>query len=611
MDISKIQFEQLSQSNGMDKAFEDFDVNNDGKINQSDINAAEDSALKTEITNILHMADEESGLDSDADFDTNENATKSSENAQSTSTSTKTKTLKDGKVVVYTLDASGKKISAKSTDKKGVVRESTYSYNSDGSFVKTTTNTTTGDVATKTYGANGKPQSSIVKDKNGKAIKQISWAYNADGSYTKITTNLTTGVTSTREYDASGKLTSASKINKKGQLVNTKVNYNADGTYTKTKINKNTKAKTVNTYDSSGKIINSVTTSKSKHNDRNNTVDLTTKEVTYSYNADGSYTKKTVTKTERNGNSLIRGDVKVQKFDSNGNEIPEDKSFEDCTYQNGKNYKDYIKSNGVTYVVVGSSGCGICNSMERMLKNNSGGVVSSVNASGANIVYTSNMDNSEYSALVKQFSAMHAGDGRGTLMLVKYVDGKAVSVSDISLSYIQPAYSILEDSNNTPTNYSATKNEHNSHGTLTASTVKNNTTGDTYTWNYAEKSSDDWYYTPSGTGTKKEYATYATSLIIKDSCGKIKEKHTFEKDNNNKGHIEYADGSTEEYTYKNCARYSHLPQKLEATRTLKDGTVLKCTYEYNSDGSYQEIAVNQKTGEKTITKYDSTCQKIS
>ncbi len=623
MDINKIQFGQLTQSKGINKAFEDLDVNNDGKINQADINAAQNNALKAEITNILNMADEESGLDNDADFDADENAKKSSESTQGTTT--KTKTLKDGKVIVYTLDASGKKISGKSTDKKGVVRESTYNYNSDGSFVKTTTNTTTGDVATKTYAANGKPQSSIVKDKNGKAIKQINWTYNADGSYTKVTTNLTTGATSTREYDASGKLSATNKINKKGQMVNTKVNYNSDGTYTKTSVNKSTKVQTVKTYDAQGRILSETKTknykagkSGGKYGNRE-AKEITT--ITYTYNADGSYIKKSVfegySKYKNNQNfSLNYGDVKVQKFDSSGKEVAEDKSFENCNFQNGKNYKDYVKETGVTYVVVGSQGCGICNSLERMLKNNTGGVVSSINATGANLVYASNMDNSDRQDLTRQFSALSFGDGRSTLMLVKYVDGKPVSVSNLSIAYREPIYSMLVEAENVPTNYTATSNKHNEHGTLIESTVKNNTTGDTYTWNFAEKGDNDWYYTASGTGKKKEYASYATSLVIRDSSGKQKEKYTFDKDYNKDGNltgkIEYADGSTEEAVFSSrWAEYSHMPYKLSSTRTLKDGTVLKCTYKYNDDGSYQEIAVNQATGEKTITKYDKSLQKIS
>ena len=36
MDIDKIQFGQLAQSKGIDRAFEDLDVNNDGKINAVD-----------------------------------------------------------------------------------------------------------------------------------------------------------------------------------------------------------------------------------------------------------------------------------------------------------------------------------------------------------------------------------------------------------------------------------------------------------------------------------------------------------------------------------------------------------------------------------------------
>ena len=43
MDIEKIQFGQLAQSKGINKSFEDLDVNNDGKINSADEVSATDA----------------------------------------------------------------------------------------------------------------------------------------------------------------------------------------------------------------------------------------------------------------------------------------------------------------------------------------------------------------------------------------------------------------------------------------------------------------------------------------------------------------------------------------------------------------------------------------
>ncbi len=60
MDISKIQFGELSQSKSVDKSFEDLDVNNDGKINSADEVSAVSAAIKDAIQSLLSDVDEES-----------------------------------------------------------------------------------------------------------------------------------------------------------------------------------------------------------------------------------------------------------------------------------------------------------------------------------------------------------------------------------------------------------------------------------------------------------------------------------------------------------------------------------------------------------------------
>lgn len=73
MEINRVIFEQLAQSKGIDKSFEDFDVNNDGVISDEDINiTGENQALAFEIANLLNLVDEESDLAEDANFE-NEN----------------------------------------------------------------------------------------------------------------------------------------------------------------------------------------------------------------------------------------------------------------------------------------------------------------------------------------------------------------------------------------------------------------------------------------------------------------------------------------------------------------------------------------------------------
>ena len=78
MDISKIQFGQLSQSKDIEKAFEDLDVNNDGVINEKDTAAATNKALSAEITNLLNEVDNDADVEILGDFVDDTNSVKSS-----------------------------------------------------------------------------------------------------------------------------------------------------------------------------------------------------------------------------------------------------------------------------------------------------------------------------------------------------------------------------------------------------------------------------------------------------------------------------------------------------------------------------------------------------
>ncbi len=73
MEIDKILFGQLVETKGIENPFEDFDVNNDGIINEEDAAvAASNQALSEQITNLLNSDDEETTLVDEADFDENE-----------------------------------------------------------------------------------------------------------------------------------------------------------------------------------------------------------------------------------------------------------------------------------------------------------------------------------------------------------------------------------------------------------------------------------------------------------------------------------------------------------------------------------------------------------
>ena len=79
MKIDKISFEQMAQNKGIDKAFEDFDVNNDGIINE------QDAALAAQITNLLNSVDEEAKLSADGDFDFDNNSERTTDSLDNSS----------------------------------------------------------------------------------------------------------------------------------------------------------------------------------------------------------------------------------------------------------------------------------------------------------------------------------------------------------------------------------------------------------------------------------------------------------------------------------------------------------------------------------------------
>ena len=69
MDISKLQFGQLSAKLNISKKFEDLDVNKDNKINAEDVLTASDSETLEVLNQVLSSVDEDSALEDDVEFD--------------------------------------------------------------------------------------------------------------------------------------------------------------------------------------------------------------------------------------------------------------------------------------------------------------------------------------------------------------------------------------------------------------------------------------------------------------------------------------------------------------------------------------------------------------
>ena len=73
MEINKILFEQLAGTKGIENPFEDFDVNNDGVINEEDAAiSASNQALSQQITNLIGQVDCDEDVKIIGDFVENE-----------------------------------------------------------------------------------------------------------------------------------------------------------------------------------------------------------------------------------------------------------------------------------------------------------------------------------------------------------------------------------------------------------------------------------------------------------------------------------------------------------------------------------------------------------
>ncbi|MCR4880539.1 MAG: hypothetical protein K6A44_01115 [bacterium] len=116
------------------------------------------------------------------------------------------------KTRVTKYNSAGKRVSYTETYKNGTKKTATFKYNSNGSYSVTIKNQKSGTVCTKKYNSNNKITSSVTKTKKNimgqrRTTKKV-YSYNSDGSY-KVTSSDTgymgSGKVSVTNYDANGK----------------------------------------------------------------------------------------------------------------------------------------------------------------------------------------------------------------------------------------------------------------------------------------------------------------------------------------------------------------------------------------------------------------------
>ena len=310
---------------------------------------------------------------------------------------------------------------------------------SEGSYIKTKTKDDGKEVIT-TYNSNGKPVYTKTKDKDG-VERETTYSYNDDGSYTKTTINKSTGKTVTKNYDSAGKQISAKSVDKKGIERNSTYSYNDDGSYIKTTVNAKTKAKSKTKYDSEGNQISK--TSSSTYKESSNRKVKTNTE--YKYNSDGSYEKITTKKTyQKYGTEWKEVEnyksIDITKYDKDGKEITGDKDAKverldvDVT-----EYKDKVKSKGTTVVIFGA-GCGGCENLVTKCNN----AAQKLDSLGINVVNVANLGDTDAGELARKFGAAGYDDstdistwlrdkgGFSLPLVIKFVDGEPVASLDFS-----------------------------------------------------------------------------------------------------------------------------------------------------------------------------------
>lgn len=214
----------------------------------------------------------------------------------------------------------------------------------------------------------------------------------------------------------------------------------SDGTYTKTQ--KTKEGKTITTkYNSSGEIVSKQTNSSYKNG--NNLIKVDTE---YTYNSDGSYSKKEIKRTYSKNNAKKEWKeienyrtTKITKYDKDGKVVEGSKDAKverlglDVT-----DYKDKVKSKGTTVVIFGA-GCGGCENLVYRCNK----YAQELDALGINVVNVSNLKDTDAGELARKFGQANYNNetletwlkdkgGFCLPLIIKFEDGEPVASLNFS-----------------------------------------------------------------------------------------------------------------------------------------------------------------------------------
>ena len=244
---------------------------------------------------------------------------------------TKEITYPGGYTELDTFDAQGREVTVDSTGPDGSTSNSTYSFNADGSYVQTEVTTPAG----------------------GGTATTVVWDYDNSGNLTAKTITYPGGYIELDTFDAQGREVTADTTAPDGSTSNSTYSFNADGSYVQTEVNTPAGGEATTTvwnYDSGGNLTAKAIKNPDGSTEldtldaqgREVTVDYTgpdgsTSNLTYRYNADGSYVQTEVDTPAGGGASTTA----VWNYDSSGNVVTKS-----VTYPGGSTELDTFDAQG-------------------------------------------------------------------------------------------------------------------------------------------------------------------------------------------------------------------------------------------------------------------------
>jgi YD repeat-containing protein len=245
----------------------------------------------------------------------------------------------DGSTEVQTFDAQGRHLTDNLAATDGSTRDLTFVFNADGSYKETDVDTPAGSGATTTVSyidASGNLTEQDATNPDG-STDNSSFTYNADGSSGQLETITPAGGGSSTiiatDYDSQSRWVERDVTRSDGSTDDSSIVYHPDGSLTRTE------RETDGSGGGTTTFVMNFNTQIQLMSQNETDPDGTTRDSTFSYNADGSYVETTLITPSDGGAATTQ----VSEYDTSGARVSENS----LTPQSGGSYLDtWEKSDG-------------------------------------------------------------------------------------------------------------------------------------------------------------------------------------------------------------------------------------------------------------------------